>query len=75
MRTLAGDINSSGLGNILCTWGDWNPVVRTPCTITAATSYIHDLQRMQDLATAMGKSVGDELFVLLSINIVGQSKL
>ena len=35
---------------IVCTapnrYGDWNPVVKTPCHITAALSYIHDVRRM-----------------------------
>ena len=58
MATLENDVaTGGGLANILCKWGDWNPVVKTPCHITAATSYIHDLQRMADMATVLGKTV------------------
>ena len=48
-------VNTTGIRNILCTWGDWNPVIRTNCHITAAASYLHDLAHMIELASALGQ--------------------
>jgi alpha-L-rhamnosidase len=56
MNMLESDVNTTSLGRIFCTWGDWNPVVKTDCHITAAASYLHDLQRMEELATALGET-------------------
>lgn len=56
INMLESSINSTSLKDIFCTWGDWNPVVKTECHITAATSYLHDLERMQELATALGET-------------------
>jgi hypothetical protein len=53
METLEGRKNSTGLGEIFCQFGDWNPITKTPCHITAALSYIHDVRRMGDLAAAL----------------------
>jgi alpha-L-rhamnosidase len=57
MTTIGADINATGLGNTLCEWGDWNPVKKTPCQITSATSFIRDLGRMADVAAAIGETV------------------
>lgn len=54
MNMLEAAVNSTGLANIFCQWGDWNPVVRTDCHITAAASYLHDLEHMAELAAALG---------------------
>jgi len=56
MGTLESRKNSTGLGQIFCTFGDWNPILKTPCQITAALSYIHDVRRMVDLAGAIGNA-------------------
>jgi alpha-L-rhamnosidase len=56
MSMLEAAVNATGLGQIFCTWGDWNPVVKTDCHITAAASYLHDLEHMVELATALGKA-------------------
>ena len=70
ISTVEADVNASGLAAILCKWGDWNPVKKTPCQITAATSFIHDLRRMADLATALGRTVGLEA-QLLALDLYG----
>tara|TARA_B110000208_G_scaffold187009_1_gene244420 strand:- start:1256 stop:4174 length:2919 start_codon:yes stop_codon:yes gene_type:complete len=51
-----------GLANMFCTWGDWNPVVKTPCHITASASFIHDVRRIVELATALGETSTAETF-------------
>jgi alpha-L-rhamnosidase len=44
-----------GIQKIFCQYGDWNPVVRTDCHITAAATYLHDLAHMAEVATALGE--------------------
>jgi alpha-L-rhamnosidase len=56
MNMLEQDINTTGLGKIFCEWGDWNAVIKNDCHITAAASYLHDLEHMQELAVALGKT-------------------
>eukprot|EP01079_Euglenida_sp_SAG-EU17-18_P005441 gene5441-971_t len=56
MTTLETRKNATGLGKMFCRYGDWNPVTKTPCQITAALSFIHDVRRMSDLAGAIGNS-------------------
>ena len=56
MNMLEKAINNTGLAQIFCTWGDWNPKVKTDCHITAAASYLHDLTHMIELAAALGKA-------------------
>ena len=36
-------------------YGDWNPVVKTPCPVTSSASFLHDLKRMGEMARALGK--------------------
>ena len=48
--------NKTGLANYFCTFGDWNPVIKTPCHVTAAAAYIHDVMRMAEMADAIGES-------------------
>ena len=36
--------------------GDWNPVVKTDCHITAAASYLHDLAHLSELAVALNQT-------------------
>lgn len=57
ISSMAAGLNESGLANAKCKWGDWNPVQKTPCAITAATSFIRDLDRLADLAQALGHLV------------------
>lgn len=61
---LEGRINATGLASIFCQWGDWNPVVRTDCHITAAASYLHDLAHMAELAAALGHADDAATFTL-----------
>ena len=56
------NVNASGLKNIFCTWGDWNPIVRTDCHVTAAASYLHDLAHLAELAGALGRAGDAALF-------------
>lgn len=42
--------------NYFCRYGDWNPVVKTPCPVTASASFLHDLSRMADMAKGLGKA-------------------
>jgi len=46
--------NTTGLGLMMCQFGDWNPIEVTPCHLTASLSYIHDVRRMSELASAIG---------------------
>jgi hypothetical protein len=62
MAMLERAVNATGLGNIFCTWGDWNPVVPTSCHITAAASYLHDLEHMVELAAALGEAADAAAF-------------
>lgn len=48
---------TDGLDKILCKWGDWNPVIRTNCNVTAAASFINDVIRMKELSIAIGETV------------------
>jgi len=63
MRMLESAVNATGLGRIFCEWGDWNPsVVRTDCHITAAASYLHDLEHLAEIANALGKAADAAAF-------------
>jgi hypothetical protein len=44
------------LKNYFCRFGDWNPVIKTACQITSSFSFLHDCQRMVDMATALGET-------------------
>lgn len=55
-------INTTGLGQLFCAYGDWNPVVRTDCHITAAASYLHDLEHMIEIATALGNTADATMY-------------
>ena len=60
VNMLESAINATGLAKIFCTYGDWNPIVRTDCHITAAATYLHDLAHMAEIAAALGKA-GDAM--------------
>jgi alpha-L-rhamnosidase len=62
MGMLEAAVNSTGLKNIFCTWGDWNPVVKTDCHLTAAASYLHDLAHLSELAAALGEAADAAAF-------------
>jgi hypothetical protein len=63
MTTLEARKNGTGLGQMFCNYGDWNPVVKTPCHITAALSFLHDVRRMADLAQAVGEAADAAMWV------------
>ena len=46
---------SGGLKNYFCKYGDWNPVVKTPCQVTSSMSFLHDVHRMAEMAAAIGE--------------------
>lgn len=54
MGMLEAQYTQSGLKTFFCKYGDWNPVVKTSCHITAAASFLHDLIHMADIAAAAG---------------------
>jgi len=57
MRMLETRINATGgLGNIFCAYGDWNPIQKTSCHVTAAGTYLHNLINMAEMAEALGES-------------------
>jgi hypothetical protein len=72
MNLLLSRLNATGLANIQCQWGDWNPgypeprvinqpytgpaFVRTISHITAAASLVHDFFRMADIAGSVGEA-------------------
>jgi alpha-L-rhamnosidase len=46
----------SGIRTYFCKYGDWNPVVKTPCQVTSSMSFLHDVHRMTEMATALGET-------------------
>jgi hypothetical protein len=55
VSTLEAQYHKTGLKTYFCTYGDWNPVVKTSCHVTAAGSFLHDVLRMSELAAAVGE--------------------
>ena len=53
---LEGEYAKSGLATYFCQYGDWNPVVKTPCHVTSSMSFLHDVHRMTEMATALGEA-------------------
>jgi len=62
MAMLEAAVNSTGLAMIFCQWGDWNPVVKTSCHVTAAATYLHDLEHMAELAAELGHTADAESY-------------
>jgi alpha-L-rhamnosidase len=67
--------NTTGLGKIFCTFGDWNPILKTPCSITAALSYIHDVRRMVDLAGAIGNAADAAMWKAKDAALIGLGRI
>ena len=53
---LEGQYNTTGFKTYFCKFGDWNPVRKTSCHITSSASFLHDLHRMAEMATALGEA-------------------
>jgi alpha-L-rhamnosidase len=63
MAMLERAVNATGLARIFCEYGDWNPArEKTDCRITAAASYLHDLEHMAELAAALGEAADAAAF-------------
>ena len=55
LSMLESKYKQGGIAHYFCKYGDWNPVVHTPCQVTSSASFLHDLQRMTEMATALGE--------------------
>ena len=47
---------AGGLQHYFCQYGDWNPILKTPCPVTSSLSFLHDVHRMAEMAEAIGKT-------------------
>lgn len=54
--------SKTGLKTYFCTWGDWNPVIKTQCHVTSAASFLHDLLHLADLAAAVGDNASAQQY-------------
>jgi alpha-L-rhamnosidase len=59
----------TGIKNYFCKYGDWNPVVKTPCQVTSSMSFLHDVHRMAEMATALGKHTDADHYRSLLIKL------
>ncbi len=62
MNYLEGKVNATGIATTYCQWGDHQQLAKTPCHLTAATTYVRDLGRVAEMAAAIGDEAAEAEF-------------